>query len=226
MKAFQQLLLPLPLAPNSQLSHFVVGDSNWEAFTWVERWPNWPVKHLAIHGESKSGKTQLARCFQERSNGYWITHDDLNQNPDLSVQKGSTFIVDNYDEIRDENWLFHFYNLAKEQQADVLYCGRYSPSQSLFTLPDLKSRMRSILSITIGQPDEVLLKRIFKQRLDDLGIFLPHDFDDICHYVLNRIERSYVMLDSIILKLNEFLLREQRVFSLALVREILARSLS
>ena len=226
MKTFQQLLLPLPLAIDRQLNHFIVGDSNWEAFTWIERWPEWPVKHLAIHGEAKSGKSLLARCFQEKSNAYWITSSDLNQNPDLSIQKGDTFIVDNYDEIRDENWLFHFYNLAKEQQADVLYCGRFSPSQSLFTLPDLKSRLRSILSITIGQPDEVLLRRLFKQRLEELGIFLPHDFDDICHYVLNRIERSYLMLDLIILRLNEYLLQEQRVFSLPLVREILARGLS
>lgn len=221
---FKQLLLPLSLTPPQQLSYFMVGESNWEAFTWIQRWPEWPVKHLAIHGEAKSGKSYLARCFQERTNGYWITKEDLTQNPDLSVQKASAFIVDNYDEIQNENWLFHFYNLTKEQQADVLYCGRHSPSHSLFTLPDLKSRMRSILSITIGQPDELLLKQIFKQRLNNLGILLPHDFDDICHYVLNRIERSYVMLDSIILKLNDHQLREQRVFSLPLVREILAQS--
>lgn len=218
---FHQLLLPLSLESNRQLDHFIVGDSNWEAVTWIRRWPEWPFKHLAIHGEAKCGKTHLAYAFQEISNAYWISIEDLKQTPDACIQKGSAFIIDNYNEIRDENWLFHFYNLTKEHQADVLYCSQYSPAQSLFTLPDLASRMRSVLSIPIHQPDELLLKKLFKQRLNNLGIFLPSDFDDICHYLLNRIERSYVMLDSFILKMNEFLLREQRVFSLPLVREIL-----
>ena len=218
---FQQLLLPLPLEKNQLLDHFVVGDSNWEALTWIRRWPEWTFNHLAIHGEPKSGKTHLAQGFQEISEAHWISIDDLKQTPDACIQKGSAFIIDNYDEIRDESWLFHFYNLAKEHQATVLYCGRHSPAQALFTLPDLTSRLRSVLSIPIHQPDELLLKKLFKQRLDNLGIFLPTDFDDICHYVLNRIERSYLMLDTLIIKMNDVLLREQRVFSLSLVREIL-----
>lgn len=220
---FQQLVLPLPLSAKNPLDNFVVGDSNWEAFTWVQRWPEWPVKHLAIHGEASSGKTHLAQWFQLKSNAHLIESSDLAENPDLSIQKGTAFIVDNYDAIQDENWLFHFYNLTKEHNLDVLYCGRQSPGQSLFTLPDLRSRMRSILSITIGPPDELLLKKIFKQRLDNLGIFLPNDFDDICHYLLNRIERSYASLDSLIIKLNDVLLREQRTFSLPLVRDVLGR---
>ncbi|WP_032112133.1 DnaA/Hda family protein [Candidatus Paracaedibacter symbiosus] len=221
---FQQLILPLPLPPKEPMDNFVVGDSNWEAATWIKRWPEWPVKHVTIHGESASGKTHLARWFQAKSNAYFISEADLQQNPDLSIQKGSTFIVDNYDEIRDENWLFHFYNLTKEHEADVLFCGQHSPGQFLFTLPDLRSRMRSILSITIGQPEEVLLKKIFRQRLENLGIFLPDDFEDISHYVLNRIERSYAALDSLILKVNDVLLRQQRTFSLPLVRDVLTQS--
>lgn len=218
---FQQLILPLPLQPKKTWEDFVVGESNWEAFTWVKHWPEWPHKHLAIHGEAASGKTHLARWFQKKSNAYFILESDLQQNPHLAVQKGKAFIIDDYDGIRDENWLFHFYNLAKEHQADVLYCGRYSPGQSLFTLPDLRSRMRSILSVTIGQPDEALLKKIFRQRLETLGIILPDDFDDISHYVLNRIERSYAALNTLILKLNESLLRMQRPFSHALMRDVL-----
>lgn len=220
---FQQLLLPLPLSTKNPVENFVVGDSNWEAFTWIQRWPEWPVKHLAIHGEACSGKTHLAYYFRSKSNAYLIEASDLVQSPDLSIQKGNAFIVDNYDAIQDENWLFHFYNLTKEHECTVLYCGRQSPAQSLFTLPDLRSRMRSILSITIGPPEEVLLKKIFKQRLTDLGIFLPEDFDDMSHYVLNRIERSYASLDTLIMKLNDVLLREQRTFSLPVVRDVLAR---
>lgn len=220
---FQQLLLPLSLSSRNLTENFVVGDSNWEAFTWIQRWPEWPSKHLAIHGEACSGKTHLAHLFQSKSNAYLIDANDLAQNPDLSIQKATAFVVDNYDAIQDENWLFHFYNLTKEHKLDVLFCGRQSPGQSLFTLPDLRSRMRSVLSITITPPDELLLKKIFKQRLNDLGIFLPNDFDDICHYVLNRIERSYSSLDSLVLKLNDILLREQKVFSLPFVRDVLTR---
>ncbi len=222
---FHQLLLPLSFESNRHLDHFIVDDSNWEAFAWIRRWPEWPFKHLVIHGEPKSGKTYLAHAFQEISKAHWIAVDDLNQTPNTCIQKGSAFIIDNYDDIRDENWLFHFYNLTKEHQADVLYCGRHSPAQSLFKLPDLASRMRSVLSIPIHQPEELLLKKLFKQRLDNFGISLPTDFDDICHYLLNRIERSYLMLDTLIIKMNEFLLREQRVFSLPLVREVLNQNL-
>lgn len=220
----QQLLLPLPLPPKNLAENFVVGDSNWEAFTWIQRWPEWPARHLAIHGEACSGKTYLAHLFQTKSKAHWIKAADLTQNPDLFIQKATAFVVDNYDEIQDENWLFHFYNLTKEHHMDVLFCGRQSPAQSLFTLPDLRSRMRSVVSITIAPPDELLLKKIFQQRLMDLGISLPHDFQDICHYILNRIERSYASLDTFLLKLNDALLREQRAFSLPLIRDILARS--
>lgn len=220
----QQLLLPLSLSTKNPLDNFVVGDSNWEAFTWIQRWPEWPVKHLAIHGEACSGKTHLAKWFQIKSNAYWINDKDLDQEPHMSIQKGKSFIIDNYDAIHDENWMFHFYNLTKEHGLDVLYCGRQSPGQSLFTLPDLRSRMRSILSVTINSPDELLLQKIFRQRLGDFGIFLPDDFDEICHYVLNRIERSYASLNALVLKLNDVLLREQRAFSLPLVRDVLTRT--
>ena len=216
---FKQLLLPLPLK-GKEIS-FIESPSNWEALAWIMRWPEWPLKHIAVHGEAGCGKTHLAKIFQEKIGAYWVQKEDLQQTPDSILQKASTFIIDNYDEIKNETWLFHFYNLTKEYQADVLYCGRHSPGQSLFTLPDLRSRIRSIHAITISQPEEELLQKIMQQRFRNAGVWLPRDFLDISHYVLNRIERSYTALDKFIAITDEKMLQEQRPFSISLVRDIL-----
>lgn len=216
---FKQLLLPLPF--ENAKTTFIEGSSNWEAYTWIKHWPDWQVKFVAIHGEAACGKTHLAKIFQQKSNAYWVTAVDIKQTPDILFKKAQAFIVDNYDEIKDEVWLFHFYNLTKEYQADVLYCGRHSPGQSLFTLPDLRSRMRSIHSITIGQPEEELLMSIAEERLKAMGILLPDDFQEIISYTFKRIERSYTALNIFINKINEIMLREQKSFSLPLVRDVL-----
>jgi chromosomal replication initiation ATPase DnaA len=217
MSNAQQLILKLEI-PSIEKNNFLLSASNWEAFQWVERWPNWSIKHLAIYGEVGCGKSHLARLWAKRAGATLIQPSDtLNHSPHDLVSSNRYFAIDDYDQIRHETWLFHFYNLVQEKAGNILFCGLNAPGQTLFFLPDLASRLRSVSAVEILAPEENLIKELLKQLLSYRGLQLT---EELAEYLVRRMERSYKAIHQLIFQIDELSLALQRPITLSLLKEI------
>jgi len=53
-----QLTFDLPRRIGLSRTDFLISDSNAAAIGWIDRWPDWPSRALALHGPAGCGKTQ------------------------------------------------------------------------------------------------------------------------------------------------------------------------
>jgi DnaA regulatory inactivator Hda len=222
MTQAQQLLLELPLKPNYSKTDFVESSCNGEAIQWIERWPDWPVKMIAIFGETGCGKTHLAHIWQEKAQAKYLTPSDIHQlSPLEATQDTSAIVLDDVDLIVNEkssqDWLFHFYNLMKEDQKDLLLCCQTPPTQWPVSLPDLKSRLATVMSIAVNPPDEEALKAVLFKLCSERGMTLSADVGE---YILRRVERSFDSIRSLVATLDQHTLSQHRQLTLGLVREV------
>lgn len=228
MTRAQQMLLDLPVKPNYSEIDYVESSCNWEATQWIYRWPDWPMKMIAIYGEPGCGKTHLAHIWQGKTGARFLTsHDIPNLSPQDALEEASAIILDDADflfqkeESQDtaatENWMFHFYNLAKEKGVDLLLCSLLPPTQWTVTLPDLRSRLATILSVSVNPPDEEALKAVLFKLCSERGMTLSVDVGE---YILRRVERSFDRIRSLVAILDHHTLSQHRQLTLGLVREV------
>lgn len=230
MTRTQQLLLDLSLKPNYSEIDYVKSPCNWEAAQWVHRWPEWPMKMIAIYGEPGCGKTHLAHIWQGKTGARFLTPSDiLNLSPHDALGEASAVILDNVEALFPkeanpdaavEDWMFHFYNLVKEKNADLLFCSLRPPTQWAVRLPDLRSRLATILSIAINPPDEEALKAVLFKLCSERGMVLSVEVGE---YILRRVERSFDHILSLVDTLDKRTLSQHRQLTLGLVREVLSQ---
>lgn len=220
---FQQLALPLDLPQEITLGSFLSSPANGDALAWLDLWPNLPLSQSVIHGVSGCGKSHLAQAFAQKARGCYLSASQNLQTPDsLFGSSPSLLLIDDYDLICAEDWLFHVYNMAKETQTPVIYFGKAPPAKHSFKLADLESRMRSIHSIEILTPDEGLFKDLLRMRLLNLGLSYPEEVSD---YLFRRLERSYEALQNMVHRIDTLTLQQQRPLTLPLLREILGETI-
>ena len=116
--------------------------------------------------------------------------------------------------------MFHFYNLVKEKNADLLFCSLRPPTQWAVRLPDLRSRLATILSIAINPPDEEALKAVLFKLCSERGMVLSVEVGE---YILRRVERSFDHILSLVETLDKRTLSQHRQLTLGLVREVLSQ---
>ncbi len=230
MTCAQQLLLDLPVKPNYSEIDYVESSCNWEATQWVRRWPEWPMKMIAIYGEPGCGKTHLTHIWQKKTGARFLTPSDIpNLNPHDVLGESPAIILDDADSLfqKDgahdagaiEDWMFHFYNLVKEKGIDLLLCSLQPPTQWAVTLPDLRSRLTTILSVAVHSPDEEALKAVLFKLCSEHGMTLS---SGVGEYILRRVERSFERVRALVTILDHHTLSQHRQLTLGLVREVLS----
>jgi len=62
-----QLTFDLPRRIGLSRTDFLISDSNAAAIGWIDRWPDWPSRALALHGPAGCGKTHLVHLWCART---------------------------------------------------------------------------------------------------------------------------------------------------------------
>ncbi len=191
-----QFGLPFDWPEDEDRQDFLITAANRAVVDHLDAWGRWPVKATILTGPRKSGRSLLGRIFRARLGGQVI--DDAQQ--------------------YSETDLFHAWNAAQQDKKPLLIIADVAPPEWRIRLPDLKSRLAATPIIHITEPDEQLAGLLLTKFLGRRGLVLP---PDVMTYVINRIERSYIMVIRVADIIDEAALSHRRAITIPFVRDVL-----
>jgi chromosomal replication initiation ATPase DnaA len=215
MSAFgprDQLKLPLSRDVPAGAAEFVRSGSNAGAVEILERWPDGGDPVLAICGPAGCGKSHLAGIWAERVGAIALHGAEAGLADPLELE-GRPVLLDRAQDA-DDVTLFHLINLAQSGGGALLLASRPAPRAWTTTLPDLRSRLDVIRTVTLQEPDDAVLAAILRARFAARSI-TPGD--DLIDYLVRRIDRSATAVESVVERLDA----EHRPVTRTLARQVL-----
>ncbi|MCZ2204407.1 DnaA regulatory inactivator HdaA [Bartonella sp. A05] len=218
-----QLPLELPYKSVFSFDDLVITESNRMAFQLIEHWPNWIFPIAILVGKEGSGKTHFSSVWAQKANALSIHRDEIDQVVAVASSGKSLLIEDIDAGTISETGLFHLINSIKQAnldaiQATLLITARTLPSTWNLELNDLKSRLNSVMLVTIEQPDDALLTAIAFKLFSDRQIVVQ---SDIIHYLVSRCERSLFSLRCAVDSIDRLSLQKKSKITRAVVGEVL-----
>ncbi len=148
-----QLGLPFPHVP--RYGAFLPAKSNAAARAWLAQPQEWPQRRLALWGEAGCGKTHLLHLWARAQPAQRQVLDG----PDLpAFSPAADIAVDRADQVTKPRALLHLLNSCAEAGCSVVLAGRAAPARWNTGLPDLDSRLRALIAVPIGPPEDTLLE--------------------------------------------------------------------
>ncbi len=217
-----QLTFDLPRRISLSRSDFLISASNAAAVGWIDRWPDWPSPALALYGPSGCGKTHLAHLWCAQSSGVILPGETLNEEvvDRLVSEHRHRVAIDDADRA-SERALLHLYNSCSENRGDVLLAARHPPASWTFALPDLGSRLRAVLAIGIGPPDDALLGAVLIKHFADRQLRVA---PEVVLYLVRHMERSFAAAADTAARLDSVSLSDRRAITVRLARRVLTEA--
>jgi len=214
----RQLVLALGHAESFAREDFLSGPSNESALALIERWPDWPAQAMVLSGPEGSGKSHLAAIWAEIA-GARVLSGRLLGETDLpaAFATGALVVEDLSPNDLDERALFHLLNLAREEDAFVLFTARSAPAAFPVAIRDLASRLRALPVVTLAAPEDALLRALIVKLATDRQLAVD---EALVNYLANRIERSFAAARAAVTNLDREAMRRQRPVTRALAAEL------
>jgi chromosomal replication initiation ATPase DnaA len=215
-----QLTFDLPRRIAFSRTDFLISDSNAVAIGWIDRWPDWPARALALHGPAGCGKTHLLHLWCAQTAGVIVPGQMLNEElvAHLVSERRHRIAVDNADRAC-ELALLYLYNFCMEARGYLLVAARQSPASRTVVLPDLDSRLRAVLAIKIGLPDDALLGAVLVKHFADRQLRVA---PEVIAYLLTHMERSFAAAAEMASQLDRVSLRDRRAITVPLARQLVS----
>lgn len=183
----------------------------------MDAWPDWPARAVALVGPEGSGKTHLATIWAAAAGARVISARTLGDIDIPAALATGALVVEDGAAVTDERALFHLINLAREQEAFLLFTARTAPSLWPATVPDLVSRLRALPAVMLQAPDDAMLRGVIVKLAADRQ--LPLD-ESVVSYLASHIERSFAAARAAVADLDKEALRQGRAPSRALAAEM------
>lgn len=220
-----QLPLDLQFRPAYGRDDFLVTGSNKDAVAMIDAWPSsWGgFPALTIFGPAGSGKSHLAAVWAKRTDAASLSpaqfaqmepHDIVALERHVALERLDLLSGDE----KLEQKLFHLYNAMNAGKHSLLLTSHVAPAKIDFALRDLSSRLRASSAVEIRQPDDDLFCYVLAKQLHDQGFVVP---EKVAKYAVERMERSWPVMDSLVALLALRATAEKKGITVALVRAAL-----
>jgi chromosomal replication initiation ATPase DnaA len=214
----RQLALALEHAESHAREDFIVGPCNERAFQLIGAWPDWPANALALVGPERSGKTHLAMIWASMAGARIISARSLRDADVPSALATGALVVEDAAAGADDRALFHLINLAREDNAALLFTAYKPPPTWPVAIPDLLSRLRALPVATLQAPDDAVLRAVIVKLAADRQLALD---ESVVAFIATRIERSFAAARAAVIALDTEALRQRRAPTRVLAAEIL-----
>jgi chromosomal replication initiation ATPase DnaA len=218
----RQLVLDLPARPALGRADFFVSPANALAVALVDRWPDWPMRRLAVVGPRGAGKTHLAHVWSARAGATIVPVEDLTALAVAEVAADAALAVEDADRVGGlgpaaEEALFHLCNRLATG-GSLMLSGREPPARWQVGLPDLASRLAATPLARLEPPDDALLGAVLVKLFADRQLAAG---PDLVQYLLPRMERSFAAAEAIVAALDRAGLALRRRVTARLAAEVL-----
>lgn len=215
-----QLTFDLPRRIALSRTDFLISDSNAAAIAWIDRWPDWPSRALALHGPAGCGKTHLVHLWCAQTAGVIVSGETLSEEvvARLVSERHLRIAIDDADRA-SELALLHLYNFCMETGGGLLVAAHEPPASWTVVLPDLDSRLRAVLAIGIGLPDDALLGAVLVKHFADRQLRVA---PEVIAYLLTHMERSFAAAADMASRLDVVSLRDRRAITVPLARQLVS----
>ena len=200
-------------------SDFVESRENYGAVSYLTKWPDWSSNGLIITGNHGVGKSHLAALWGQSANAVYVLKNSLGFNPRDLFDNDCNFIIDNFRNfLEDQDWLFHFYNIAKEKNRFFLILDVLPPKQWNISLADLNSRIMTLPVINIPDHSDELLFKVIKKLLRDYDMSIS---DETIEYILETSERNISHISYVLKTLDKLALQQKKNVNVSFVKKYL-----
>jgi chromosomal replication initiation ATPase DnaA len=215
-----QLALALEHAESYARDDFLSGPCNAGALALIESWPDWPANAVAMVGPEGSGKSHLASIWAAAAGARVMSGRALSDTGLIAALATGALVVEDAAagaDAENERALFHLINLAREQEAFLLFTARTAPVTWPTSIRDLASRLRALPVVSLQAPDDVMLRGVLVKLAADRQLALD---ESVVSYLSTHIERSFAAARAAVIALDDEALRQGRPATRALAAEL------
>ncbi len=214
-----QLVMPFARTTSYAAEDFIHGAANEHALLVIERWPDWPYSIALLHGPKACGKTHLAHVFAARSSATFLDPTRVGSAPADHLLVGNhAWVLDGLEAVCDEAALAQLINHARARGDYLLITAHLSAAEQTIALPDLRSRLLALPTITLGAPDDGLLMGVLAKQFADRQLRIA---PEVLAYAAQQLERSYEATVEFVRAMDRLSLTRGRAITVPLVREAL-----
>jgi chromosomal replication initiation ATPase DnaA len=213
----RQLALALDHAESFAREDFLSGPGNEAALAFVDSWPDWPSRAVALVGPEGSGKTHLVTIWAAAAGARVVSARSIGEFDVPAMLATGALVIEDAGTTMDERALFHLINLAREEAAFLLFTARIAPSAWPISTPDVMSRLRAMPTAALQAPDDAMLRGVMVKLAADRQ-FVLHE--SVVNYLSTHIERSFAAARAAVIGLDKEALRQGRPPSRALAAEM------
>ena len=220
-----QLALPLSFKILQNRENFILSESNKSAVKLIEKSKSWQINTninsipaALIYGPSGCGKTHLSHVYQQSNKSLFfssITSQDIRL-----AEKNKSFVLDDFTPGKSypSETVMHFLNEVKYNSGSVLLLSKKSAHEMDWGLPDLNSRLRSLVTCKIKLPDDILLYTLIIKHSEEKKMILN---DKQCIYILDRVERNFETIIKVIDHLDKLSLEIKKKITFNMINKVI-----
>ena len=201
------------LKPGLAIDDFFVSTSNKKAYSFIlnKKIDN---KKILLIGPNKSGKTHLGKIWQKNNNA--VSYEN---NFEIILNYKKNIFIDDFLKNINEEQIFHLINHCSINKLTILLTSKKEVFEHNFLLKDLVSRLKTFNLLRINLPDDDLIINLIIKLLHDKQIIIKNE--EIFHYILKRIERSYEEIFLLIENIDKLSLEKKRELTIPLIKKLL-----
>lgn len=227
--ANNQLILGLSLRDDATFTNFYPGDNALLLAALTENLAGRGELFIYLWGMHGVGRTHLlqACCHEMHLNSsavYLDLKDYQDFSPDIleGLENVELVCLDNINAVLNirkwEEALFHFYNRLRENNRRLIVSGNIAPGQLMCQLPDLRSRLTSVLSFQVKPLKDAQKLQALLMRAKNRGVVLP---ESAAQYLLHHNSRNLAELFAILARLEKATLIEQRRITIPFIKSVI-----